>query len=37
MRETTDDSGTFEGTFEVPEECTGIGSTTGKDISDHLL
>ena len=33
MRETTDDSGTFEGTFEVPEECTGIGSTTGKDIS----
>ena len=33
MRETTDDSGTFEGTFEVPDECTGLGSTTGEDIS----
>ena len=33
MRETTDNSGTFEGTFEVPGECTGLGSTTGEDIS----
>ena len=31
MRETTDDSGTFEGTFEVPPTCG--GPTTGEDIS----
>ena len=31
LRETTDDSGTFEGSFEVPGECN--GSTTGEDIS----
>ena len=31
MRETTDDSGTFEGTFEVPPTCN--GTTTGEDIS----
>ena len=31
LRETTDDSGTFEGSFDVPSECN--GSTTGEDIS----
>ena len=31
MRETTDDSGTFEGSFDVPLTCN--GSTTGEDIS----
>ena len=31
LRETTDDSGTFEGSFDVPKECN--GSTTGEDIS----
>ena len=31
MRETTDDSGTFEGSFEVPATCS--GPTTGEDIS----
>ncbi len=33
MRETADNSGTFEGTFEVPDACAGLGSTTGEDIS----
>ena len=38
MRETTDDSGTFEGTFEVPARCpagstNANDSTTGEDIS----
>ena len=32
MRETTDDSGTFEGTFEVPPTCSD-DPTTGEDIS----
>ena len=32
MRETTDDSGTFEGTFEVPATCSD-DPTTGEDIS----
>ena len=31
LRETTDDSGTFAGSFDVPSECN--GSTTGEDIS----
>ena len=31
MRETADNSGTFEGTFEVPATCN--GTTTGEDIS----
>ena len=31
MRETTDDSGTFEGSFDVPATCS--GPTTGEDIS----
>ena len=31
MRETTDDSGTFEGSFDVPATCG--GPTTGEDIS----
>ena len=31
LRETADDSGTFEGSFDVPKECN--GSTTGEDIS----
>ena len=31
MRETADNSGTFEGIFEVPETCD--GTTTGEDIS----
>ena len=33
MRETTDNSGTFEGSFEVPDACAGVVSTTGEDIS----
>ena len=38
MRETTDDSGTFEGTFDVPAKCPAGStddddSTTGEDIS----
>ena len=38
MRETTDDSGTFEGTFEVPARCPADSTdtddnTTGEDIS----
>ena len=32
LRETTDDSGTFEGSFDVPSECNGL-TTTGEDIS----
>ena len=32
LRETTDDSGTFEGTFEVPPTCSD-DPTTGEDIS----
>ena len=31
LRETADDSSTFEGSFDVPKECN--GSTTGEDIS----
>ena len=31
LRETTDDSGTFEGSFEIPATCN--GTTTGEDIS----
>ena len=32
LRETADDSGTFEGSFDVPGECNGL-TTTGEDIS----